>query len=173
MVAAHPELAGAKSGAGRIGAAPSEKFAKIKHSIPMLSLGNIFEDSEAEEFCARVRRFLGLAEGAALEVVAEPKIDGLSCSLRYVGGALVQAATRGDGFEGEDVTANARTIGAIPQALKGAPAILHLDLTRLSPESAAEKARLWLAASKCETLNVAGPRASKDPSYLDQDRALQ
>ncbi len=126
LEAAFPALAGEGSIAKRVGAAPSEKFAKVKHAVPMLSLGNIFADEEVEEFCARVRRFLGLADDAALEVVAEPKIDGLSCSLRYVDGALTQAATRGDGFEGEDVTANVRKIGTIPQKLPGAPAVLEV-----------------------------------------------
>ncbi|HXW20413.1 MAG TPA: NAD-dependent DNA ligase LigA, partial [Roseiarcus sp.] len=98
---AHPSLADADSLSRKVGAAPSEKFAKVRHRVPMLSLGNIFEDGEVEEFCARVRRFLGMSEDARLEVTAEPKIDGLSCSLRYEKGALVQAATRGDGFEGE------------------------------------------------------------------------
>jgi DNA ligase (NAD+) len=92
----------------------------------MLSLGNIFEDEEVAEFCARVRRFLGLAEDRELAVTAEPKIDGLSCALRFEHGLLVRAATRGDGFEGEDVTNNVRTIGAIPKKLSGAPEILEV-----------------------------------------------
>src|ERR1700728_1145871 len=111
---AFPQLAGADSLSRKVGAAPSEKFAKVRHRVPMLSLGNIFADDEVEEFCARVRRFLGLSEGAPLDVVAEAKIDGLSCSLRYEDGELVQAATRGDGYEGEDVTPNVRMVHAIP-----------------------------------------------------------
>ena len=91
----------------------------------MLSLGNIFADEEVEEFCARVRRFLGMPESAPLAMTAEPKIDGLSCNLRYENGELVQAATRGDGFEGEDVTANVRTIAVIPNRLNGAPRIFE------------------------------------------------
>ena len=122
---AFPELAGGDSANKRVGAAPSEKFAKVRHAVPMLSLGNIFSDEEVEEFCARVRRFLGLGGDAPLEFVAEPKIDGLSCSLRYEGGELVQAATRGDGFEGEDVTANVRTVASIPHRLHGAPRIFE------------------------------------------------
>ncbi|WP_158813794.1 NAD-dependent DNA ligase LigA [Methylocapsa sp. S129] len=123
---AFPSLAGADSQNKRVGSAPSEKFAKVRHVVPMLSLGNIFEDEEVAEFCARVRRFLGLAEDAELGVTAEPKIDGLSCALRFERGLLVQAATRGDGFEGEDVTNNVRTIAAIPQKLTGAPDVLEV-----------------------------------------------
>src|SRR5580658_8007344 len=118
---AFPQLADAQSANRKVGAAPSEKFAKVRHAVPMLSLGNIFADEEVEEFCARVRRFLGMPVDAPLAMVAEPKIDGLSCSLRYENGELVQAATRGDGFEGEDVTANVRAVEAIPKRLKGAP----------------------------------------------------
>ena len=121
---AHPELVGAQS--AKVGAAPSEKFAKVRHVVPMLSLGNIFADDEVAEFCARVRRFLGMAEDAALAVVAEPKIDGLSCALLYEGGELKRAATRGDGYEGEDVTANVMTVQAIPKRLKGAPERLEV-----------------------------------------------
>ena len=102
-----------------VGARPSEKFRSIRHAVPMLSLGNVFADEDVAEFDARVRRFLGLAPEAPLAVTAEPKIDGLSCSLRYVDGVLVQAATRGDGQEGEDVTANVRTIRDIPHELAG------------------------------------------------------
>jgi DNA ligase (NAD+) len=123
---AFPALAGAESLSQRVGTAPSEKFAKVRHVVPMLSLGNIFEESEVTEFCARVRRFLGLPVDAELEMTAEPKIDGLSCSLRYEHGRLAQAATRGDGFEGEDVTNNARTIAALPQKLVGAPSIFEV-----------------------------------------------
>jgi DNA ligase (NAD+) len=126
LESAFPSLAGADSQNRRVGSAPSEKFAKVRHAVPMLSLGNIFEDEEVAEFCARVRRFLGLAEDRELAVTAEPKIDGLSCALRFEHGLLVRAATRGDGFEGEDVTNNVRTIGAIPKKLSGAPEILEV-----------------------------------------------
>jgi DNA ligase (NAD+) len=143
---AFPKLADADSANRTVGAAPSEKFAKVRHRVPMLSLGNIFADEEAEEFCARVRRFLGLGDGAPLDVVAEAKIDGLSCSLRYENGELVQAATRGDGYEGEDVTANVRVVEAIPKRLKGAPKIFeargevymrHADFAALNARQAA------------------------------------
>ena len=125
LEAAHPETVDAASRSKKVGAAASEKFGKVKHVVPMLSLGNVFTDEEVGEFCARVRRFLGLADDAPLAMTAEPKIDGLSCSLRYEGGELVRAATRGDGFEGEDVTANVRKIASIPQRLTGAPAVLE------------------------------------------------
>jgi DNA ligase (NAD+) len=117
----HPEFLTDLSPSRTVGAAPAEKFAKVRHKVPMLSLGNIFADEEVEEFCARVRRFLGLKPEDKLAITAEPKIDGLSCALRYEDGVLVQAATRGDGQEGEDVTANVRTIASIPQELKGRP----------------------------------------------------
>jgi DNA ligase (NAD+) len=118
--AAFPELVqSAASLSRKVGAAPAERFAKVQHTVPMLSLSNIFEAEEAGEFVERVRRFLGLGAGKPLAFTAEPKIDGLSCSIRYVDGELVQAATRGDGYEGEDVTANVRTIREIPHRLKG------------------------------------------------------
>ncbi len=121
LEAEHPQFVTSASPSKKVGAAPSEKFAKVRHKVAMLSLGNIFADAEVEEFCARVRRFLGLKPEEALAVTAEPKIDGLSCSLRYEDGVLIQAATRGDGQEGEDVTANVRTIREIPHELKGKP----------------------------------------------------
>ncbi len=121
LEAEHPDFAAAGSPARRVGAAPSEKFAKVRHVVPMLSLGNVFADEEVAEFCARVRRFLAMGDDEPLAMSAEPKIDGLSCSLRYVDGALIQAATRGDGYEGEDVTVNVRTIGEIPAELAGRP----------------------------------------------------
>ncbi|MHC0052933.1 NAD-dependent DNA ligase LigA [Actibacterium sp. D379-3] len=116
----------ADSPSDSIGAAPAEGFAKVTHAVRMLSLGNAFEDADVTEFDARIRRYLGLDDTAALTYTAEPKIDGLSLSLRYEQGALVQAATRGDGEVGENVTANARTIGDIPTQLTGAPDILEV-----------------------------------------------
>ena len=121
-----PELRMADSLSDRVGAAPSEKFAKVRHRVPMLSLSNVFADEEVVEFVARVRRFLGLGEDP-LAITAEPKIDGLSCSLRYESGRLAVAATRGDGTVGEDVTANVRTIRDVPQVLRdGVPEIFEV-----------------------------------------------
>jgi DNA ligase (NAD+) len=112
-----PHLVRADSPSLAIGSLVSEKFGKIRHAVPMLSLDNAFSDEDVADFLARIRRFLKLADEAALAVTAEPKIDGLSLSLRYENGVLIHAATRGDGQEGEDVTANARTIADIPQRL--------------------------------------------------------
>ena len=114
-----PDLAGTGAASVSVGARPSEKFAKVRHPVPMLSLGNAFSDSEVEEFVARVRRFLNRPEAEPLALTAEPKIDGLSLSLRYEDGRLVTAATRGDGEVGENVTANARTVADIPDTLAG------------------------------------------------------
>jgi DNA ligase (NAD+) len=117
--AVFPELVTGESPTQKVGAAPSGRFAKVRHAVPMLSLGNAFSDEDVADFVDRVRRFLKLEAEEIPAIVAEPKIDGLSLSLRYEGGELVRTATRGDGFEGEDVTANARTIKDIPHALKG------------------------------------------------------
>jgi DNA ligase (NAD+) len=114
-----PNLASEKSPSRTIGAPPAAKFAKVRHTVRMLSLGNVFSEDDAREFVARVRRFLKLGPDAPLGVTAEMKIDGLSVSLRYERGALGVAATRGDGSEGEDVTANVRTIADIPHRLTG------------------------------------------------------
>ena len=117
LEAQFPGLADGASQSRKVGAPPSEKFAKTRHATPMLSLSNGFSPKDVGEFVARVRRFLGLGPDVPLAFTAEPKIDGLSCSLRYEKGELIQAATRGDGFEGEDVTANVRTIAEIPARL--------------------------------------------------------
>ena len=114
-----PELRRPDSPTLRVGAAPATGFAKVTHARPMLSLDNAFDEADARDFVARIRRFLRLADDAAVELVAEPKIDGLSASLRYENGAFVQGATRGDGTVGEDVTANLRTIKDIPRKLSG------------------------------------------------------
>ena len=114
-----PQLVDLFSPTQRVGAAPSGKFGEIVHAVPMLSLGNAFNDEDVADFVGRVRRFLGLSDEEPVAITAEPKIDGLSASLRYVKGQLVSAATRGDGTTGEDVTANIRTLKDIPQTLQG------------------------------------------------------
>ena len=119
ILAAFPELQNEATSLARVGAKPAEKFAKVRHAVPMLSLANTFSDEEVGEFVERVRRFLDWPEEREIAFTAEPKIDGLSCSIRYEKGQLKIAATRGDGEEGEDVTANVRTIRSIPQVLLG------------------------------------------------------
>ena len=114
-----PDLRTLESLSSKVGAAPSGKFKKVRHALPMLSLDNAFSDEDVVDFVARIRRFLKLDESEKIAFSAEPKIDGLSMSLRYEGGELVTAATRGDGAEGEDVTANIRTLDDVPQKLKG------------------------------------------------------
>jgi DNA ligase (NAD+) len=102
-----------------VGATPAGRFKKVRHAVPMLSLGNAFSEEDVTDFVDRIRRFLRLGEKERIVFTAEPKIDGLSCSLRYENGKLVVAATRGDGEEGEDVTANVRTMKEVPHELKG------------------------------------------------------
>lgn len=128
LEARFPHLRRDDSPSAQVGAAPADGFGKVTHAVAMLSLENAFDAADVADFDDRVRRFLGgdYLAGAALAYTAEPKIDGLSLSLRYENGVLVQAATRGDGAVGENVTENARTIGDIPQTLTGAPPLLEV-----------------------------------------------
>ena len=114
-----PDLIRADSPSRRVGAAPAVKFAKVRHAVPMLSLDNAFAEQDVVDFVGRIRRFLRLGEDDEIAFNAEPKIDGLSMTLRYENGELVTGATRGDGNEGEDVTANVKTLKDIPHRLKG------------------------------------------------------
>jgi DNA ligase (NAD+) len=147
-----PALKRADSASDRVGAAPAEAFAKVRHAQRMLSLGNAFDDDGITEFDTRIRRYLGLGDDAPLAYTSEPKIDGLSLSLRYERGRLVQAATRGDGETGENVTANARTIDDIPETLEGAPDRLevrgevymsHADFAALNERQAGQGAKTF------------------------------
>src|SRR6478672_830747 len=122
LEARFPHLVRADSPSKRLGAAPTSALAKVPHARPMLSLDNAFSDEEVIEFVGRVRRFLALPADEPVALTAEPKIDGLSCSLRYERSQLVLAATRGDGTTGEDVTTNVRTIHDIPQLLRSSRA---------------------------------------------------
>ncbi|MBV9757033.1 MAG: NAD-dependent DNA ligase LigA, partial [Alphaproteobacteria bacterium] len=142
-----PHLIRPDSPSERLGAAPAGGFGKVRHRVPMLSLDNGFDAADFEEFCKRARRFLGLKD-EKLRFVAEPKIDGLSISLTYEHGRFVQGATRGDGMEGEDVTANLRTMRSVPQRLRGAaPALIEIrgevflekpDFLKLNEQQAAK-----------------------------------
>ena len=122
-----PDLIREDSPSRRVGAGPAEKFGKLRHAVPMLSLSNGFSEEDARDFVGRIRRFLDLHEDEAVDITAEPKIDGLSISLRYENRKLVQAATRGDGYEGENVTANVMTIHDVPKRLQvGAPDLIEV-----------------------------------------------
>jgi DNA ligase (NAD+) len=114
-----PEFVTSESPSQKIGAAPSGRFRKVQHAVPMLSLDNAFAEQDVLDFVGRIRRFLKLGDTEKIDFSAEPKIDGLSMSLRYEGGELITAATRGDGAVGEDVTANIRTLEDVPKKLKG------------------------------------------------------
>lgn len=122
-----PHLVRADSPSKRVGAAPLATFAQVRHAVPMLSLSNVFDDAEAADFVGSVYRFLGVLPDNSIAFTAEPKIDGLSMSIRYERGRMVVAATRGDGATGENVTANIRTIAEIPQSLPAdAPDVLEV-----------------------------------------------
>lgn len=121
-----PDLKRDDSPSDVVGAAPAAGFGKITHSVSMLSLANAFSQEDVQEFDTSIRKYLGLTADTPLAYTAEPKIDGLSLSLRYENGVLVQAATRGDGSVGENVTANAKTIADIPHQLIGAPEVFEV-----------------------------------------------
>ncbi len=166
-----PQLRTAESLTQHVGAAPSARFAKVRHAVPMLSLDNAFADEDVVDFVGRIRRFLRLPESEEISFSAEPKIDGLSMSLRYENGELVTGATRGDGTEGEDVTANIKTLADIPHRLKGrgVPAICEVRgevymtknaFLELNRQQAEAKAPLYVNPRN----TAAGSLRQKDPS---------
>ncbi|MBB5714525.1 NAD-dependent DNA ligase LigA [Sphingomonas aerophila] len=171
--AAFPQLVRTDSPSAQVGAAPAGHLAKVRHARAMLSLDNAFSAEEVADFVARVRRFLKLPDEAPVALTAEPKIDGLSCSLRYENGRLIQALTRGDGTTGEDVTENVRTIADIPQQLAGAaPSVAEIrgevymakdDFTRLNARLLAEEGET--ARQFANPRNAAaGSLRQKDPA---------
>ena len=171
LEARFPQLVRPDSPSARLGAAPTAGgLAKVAHSRPMLSLENAFSIEEVKEFVRRVKRFLNLPESAPVPVTAEPKIDGLSCSLRYEKGQLVLAATRGDGSVGEDVTANVRTIADVPQRISRAPQVLEV------------RGEVYMSKSDFEALNerqqasggkiFANPRNAAAGSLRQKDAAI-
>ena len=171
LEAAFPHLKSAASLSEKVGAAPSSRFGKIRHAVPMLSLANAFSPEDVTDFVARIRRFLDLPTAAPLAFTAEPKIDGLSCSLRYENGVLVHAATRGDGFEGEDVTANVRTIASIPHRLPaGVPAVAEVrgEIYLSHDDFAAINARQLEAGEKV----FANPRNAAAGSLRQLDASI-
>lgn len=169
LEAQFPHLIRPDSPSRAVGAAPAGHLSKVTHAKPMLSLDNAFTDADVADFVARVRRFLNLLDDEVIALTAEPKIDGLSCSLRYEAGELVLAATRGDGTVGEDVTANVRTIADIPQRISGqVPPVFEVrgevymakrDFAALNERMAAEGGKLFANPRNA----AAGSLRQKDP----------
>ena len=167
-----PEFVSSDSPSQKVGAQPSGRFAKVRHAVPMLSLDNAFAEADVVDFVGRIRRFLKLGDDDRIEFSAEPKIDGLSMSLRYEAGELVTAATRGDGAEGEDVTANIRTLKDVPQKLKG----------RSVPEICEVRGEVYMTKQAFLALNerqkaegstiFANPRNSAAGSLRQKDPAI-
>jgi DNA ligase (NAD+) len=176
LEAAFPELRRADSPSKLVGSAPSGHLAKVAHAQPMLSLDNAFADEDVAEFIARVRRYLSLGVDEPVALTAEPKIDGLSCSLRYEKGVLVLAATRGDGQTGEDVTANVRSIDDIPQHLPaGVPDIFEIrgEVYMAKDAFAALNARLLAEAEDpAKARQFANPRNAAAGSLRQKDPAI-
>jgi DNA ligase (NAD+) len=176
LEAEFPHLVRADSPSRQVGAAPTSALAKVAHARPMLSLDNAFSGDDVEEFVARVRRYLNLPDDVPVPLTAEPKIDGLSCALRYEHGVLVQAATRGDGAVGEDVTANVRTIGDIPARLAGdAPAVFEIrgEIYMAKADFAALNARLLAEAEDpAKARQFANPRNAAAGSLRQKDASV-
>jgi DNA ligase (NAD+) len=175
LEAQFPHLARADSPSRQVGAAPAAHLSKVRHALPMLSLENAFAEEEVADFVGRVRRFLSLPEDEEIALTAEPKIDGLSCSLRYERGALVLAATRGDGTTGEVVTDNVRTIADIPQRLEGAPDVFEVrgEVYMSKADFAALNARLLAEAEDpAKARQFANPRNAAAGSLRQKDAAV-
>lgn len=175
--AAFPHLIRSDSPNRQVGAAPAAHLAKVAHARPMTSLDNAFSDEEVEEFIGRVRRYLKLPDDEPVTLTAEPKIDGLSCSLRYVDGRLVQALTRGDGTIGEDVTENVRTIADIPQSLPApAPTVFEVrgEVYMSKVDFTALNARLAQEAAETgkEARQFANPRNAAAGSLRQKNPAI-
>lgn len=174
--AAFPQLVRADSPSLKVGAAPAGHLAKVAHAKAMMSLDNGFADEDITDFDGRVRRFLSLAADETVALTAEPKIDGLSCSLRYENGQLVQALTRGDGAIGEDVTANVRTIADIPATLTGSPpAIFEVrgEVYMAKADFAALNARLLADAEDPDKARqFANPRNAAAGSLRQKDASV-
>jgi len=171
LEAQFPHLVRADSPSKLVGAAPAAHLSKVAHALPMLSLENAFDEEGVRDFVGRVRRFLSLAEDGDVALTAEPKIDGLSCSLRYEKGVLVLAATRGDGTTGEVVTANVATIKDVPQMLKGAaPEIFEIrgEVYMAKADFAALNARQEAEGGKI----FANPRNAAAGSLRQKDAAV-
>jgi DNA ligase (NAD+) len=164
-----PELKQADSPSETVGASPASGFGKVEHLKPMLSLDNLFEDEEVEAFFDRVRRFLALGPDAPVAVTAEPKIDGLSCSLLYEDGVLVRAATRGDGAVGEDVTRNIRTLKDVPERLKGKGWPARIEVRGEVYMSHADFAELNAREAAAERKTFANPRNAAAGSLRQLD----
>jgi DNA ligase (NAD+) len=175
LEARFPQLVRADSPSRQVGAAPAAHLSKVAHAQPMLSLDNGFSEEDVAEFLGRIRRFLNLAETAEIAATAEPKIDGLSCSLRYEEGVLVQAATRGDGTTGEIVTDNARTITDIPERIDGMPAVFEVrgEVYMSKSDFAALNARLLAEAEDpSKARQFANPRNAAAGSLRQKDAAV-
>jgi DNA ligase (NAD+) len=167
-----PALVRENSPSLRVGAARAAQFSPVEHGVPMLSLDNAFADDEAEEFDARIRRFLRLGASETVAYTAEPKIDGLSCSIRYEEGVLVQAATRGDGRVGEDVTANVRTIADIPHRLAGSGWPDQIEIRGEVYLGHEAFAALNAAAAEAGAKTYANPRNAAAGSLRQIDSAI-